>query len=153
MKIRLFLLAFGSLLAVYGIVSAQTSGNIRGVVNDVDGEPIPGAMVTVRSAALIGEFRTTYTNELGVFRFPSISIGTYIVQVAMDGFVTVVVDDISVKLEGTGYVPVVLKTSNRIEEVSVFGETPLIDPTDSGFSSNYKGEMLSELPTQRNMWD
>ena len=44
-----------SLLAITFGAMAQTTGNIRGVVTDETGALVPGATVTIRSDALIGE--------------------------------------------------------------------------------------------------
>ena len=49
--------------------SQVTTGGIRGVVNDPEEKPVPGATVTITSPALIGGSKTTFTNEDGTFRF------------------------------------------------------------------------------------
>ena len=77
-----------ALLAFNGTVIAQTTGNIRGTVTDETGGVLPGATATITSDALIGGSRTVATNDVGVFRFPSIPVGTYVVEVTMDGFRT-----------------------------------------------------------------
>jgi hypothetical protein len=141
------------LFVLSSLAFAQTSGSIRGVVTDTDNKPIPGAMITINSTALIGQTRVAYTNELGVFRFPSLSPGTYFVEATMESFETVKVPNIEVSLQFTAVVPIQMKFKMKSESITVVGETPLVDVTDSGFSTSYKNELLQEVPTQRNMTD
>lgn len=132
---------------------AQTSGAIRGDVQDPSGNPLPGAKVTISSAALIGATRSTTTNELGVFRFPSLPVGEYAAEVTLPGFDAASVERIEVKLGSTAAVSVPMKLSSAVEHMEIVAETPLFDPTSSTLSTNYENEMLEELPTQRGMWD
>ena len=76
---------------------AQTTGSIRGVVTDATEAVVPGATVTISSPALIGGTREAVTNELGVYRFPSVPSGTYTVEVAMPGFMATRIADVDVR--------------------------------------------------------
>lgn len=144
----LFVFALGFAIAV----SAQTSGSLRGVVNDPDGQPIPGATVTIKSASLIGGTRTLETNESGVFRFPSLPVGLYSVEVTLQGYQTVRAENIKVSLDATANVPLTMRQTMS-EAVNVVAEAPLIDPDKSGLSTTYTKEIVQEVPTQRGMWD
>jgi hypothetical protein len=141
------------LLAFTAMVWGQsTGGNIRGVVNDSEGKPLPGVTVTIASKALLGGTRTTYTNELGVFRFPSLPIGSYSIDFAMEGFDKVNIAAVNVGLDQTANVPVSMNFAKLTETVTIMGETPLIDVTDSQNSTNYSGPILEEVPTQHSEW-
>jgi carboxypeptidase family protein/TonB-dependent receptor-like protein len=141
------------LFAFTAMVWAQsTGGNIRGVVNDSEGKPLPGVTVTIASKALLGGTRTTYTNELGVFRFPSLPVGIYSVDFAMEGFDKVSVSTVNVGLDQTANVPVSMNFAKMTETVTIMGETPLIDVTDSQNSTSYSGPILEEVPTQHSEW-
>jgi hypothetical protein len=142
------------LLALSFTAAAQrTTGTIRGTVTDDTGAVLPGATVTISSEALIGGTRTEVTNEVGVFRFPSMSVGTYTVEIAMDGFDTVRVEQTDVRMNATATVNVTLKLATLSETITVVGESPVLDVTQSSSSSSYKNEMLEEIPTGRNMYD
>jgi Carboxypeptidase regulatory-like domain/TonB-dependent Receptor Plug Domain len=149
---RILKLTF-SFLLIYAAAWAQTSGGMRGEIRDQDGQPLPGVTVTISSAALIGTTRTTTTNELGVFRFPSLPVGTYKVEAGMQGFETIVSDNITVGLGATANVPLTMKMTAVTESLTVEAETPLLDVNQSGLSTSYKKEILEEVPTQRTMWD
>src|SRR5262249_2565910 len=148
--LRIFVVAI--VLIQSALVFAQTTGSIRGTVSDSDGQPIPGATVVIQSDALIGGSRTAYTNELGVFRFPSLPIGIYQIQASLGGFETVQAQNVKVSLNATAGVGLTMKPT-MTESLSVSGEAPLIDPAQSGLSTTYSKELVKELPTQRNMWD
>jgi hypothetical protein len=128
-------------------------GNIRGTVTDETGAVLPGATVIIRSEAIIGGSREQVTNELGVYRFISIPIGTYDVEAALAGFETKRMEAVRVVLNATATVDIPLKLSSVSETVTVTGESPIVDVTNAGIQSGFQEEMIEELPTQRNMAD
>src|SRR5262245_6358869 len=135
------------------IASATTTGSIRGVVCDVEGSPLAGATVIIKSLALIGSTRSATTNQTGVFHFPYLPVGKYSMSVVLESFETVEIDPIDVGLDTTVYLPIAMKIAKLAETVNVIGESRLIDVTDSSFSNHFKDEMLERIPTQRNFWD
>jgi hypothetical protein len=146
----LFLLVVAGLFATDAL--AQT-GNIRGVVTDETGAVLPGATVVIRSEAIIGGSREQVTNELGVYRFVSIPIGTYDVEASLASFETKRIEAVRVALNATASVDIALKLSTITETVTVTGESPIVDVTAAGIQSGFQEEMIKELPTQRNMAD
>ncbi len=149
---KLFL-SFFVFLTITAISWAQTTGGIRGVINDDEGKALPGAVVTVSSTALIGSTRTTTSNEVGVFRFPSLPVGAYSLEASMEGFETVRAESIKVGLNATANVPLIMRLSSMSESLTVVGETPVIDVTDSGVSTTYNKEILEYVPTQGTFTD
>jgi len=141
------------LLAPCFAMAQRTTGGIRGTVTDDSGGVLPGATVVISSDALIGGSRTLVTNDVGVFRLPSTSVGTYTVEVSMGGFDTVRVEQVDVRLNATATVNVTLKIATLAETVTVLGESPVLDVTQSSSSTSYKNEMLADVPTKRNMYD
>ena len=83
MKPRLFL--FILLLAFCWTASAQTFGEITGQIRDQSGGTIPGATVTATNTAT-NAVRTSSSNEAGVYSFPSLQPGVYIMRVETAGF-------------------------------------------------------------------
>jgi hypothetical protein len=85
---------FAVLVALLLVVSAaqlfaqsSTSGDVAGVVTDPTGAVVPGATVTLSSAAK-GTSRTTTTTSTGAYRFSLIQPGDYIVTVTAPKFAT-----------------------------------------------------------------
>lgn len=141
------------LMSINAAVWAQTSGNIKGEVNDPDGKPLPGVMVVISSSALIGQTRSAFTNELGVFRFPGLPVGKYTLEATMEGFQKIRVETVNVSLDSTTSVPLNMQLSALAEMVTTIGETPLIDVNNSGKPTSYQGVMLEEVPTQNSVLD
>jgi protocatechuate 3,4-dioxygenase beta subunit len=66
--------------------SAQiTTGTVSGSLKDVQGATVPGATVSLVSAAR-GTSTETVTDTNGNFTFPNVTPGTYTVRITMSGF-------------------------------------------------------------------
>jgi len=114
----LLLCGFASLLGAQGV---QT-GTIRGVVRDAQGLAVPGATVTVTSAALQGP-RAGTTDATGGYVFPNLPPGTYNVKVELSGFQTVD-RPTTVPLGLVVEQNVTLNTAGVAETVQVVAEAP-----------------------------
>ncbi len=63
----------------------EQNGRLRGSVVEAGSQvPLPGAQVTIKSDAMIGQ-RTATTDEEGGFDFPSVPHGTYTITVTYEG--------------------------------------------------------------------
>jgi TonB family protein len=84
-----FLLALGA--------AAQPTGILSGIVVDATTRaPLPGAVVTARSPALLGE-QSALTDESGVFEMTMLAPGTYALAVQHGGFLPFAPDGIVVR--------------------------------------------------------
>ncbi|HSF18892.1 MAG TPA: TonB-dependent receptor [Vicinamibacteria bacterium] len=149
---RIALAALCCLVAA-NFLAAQTTGSIDGKVTDDTGAVLPGATVTLTSEALLGGSRTAVTNNLGSYRFPSLSIGIYSVQAELQGFETIRIDNVDVSLGQTSTVDFVLGVASVTETVTVVGESPIVDVRNAGTGTSFKTELLEEVPTRRFMAD
>jgi Carboxypeptidase regulatory-like domain len=66
--------------------SPQTSGSIRGSVQDPSGAMVAGAVVTLEGAGSDQQQRTTITDSAGEFRFFAVAHGTYKLTITASGF-------------------------------------------------------------------
>jgi outer membrane receptor protein involved in Fe transport len=64
---------------------AQSAGSITGTVKDSSGSAIAGAAVEITGTA-IGISQTAVTNEIGVFVFPQLPPGNYLIKAEKSGF-------------------------------------------------------------------
>ena len=145
-----------SLPLTSGLAIAQTTGDIRGTVTDESGAPFPGVAVTITSNDLITGSREIRTNKSGVFRFPSLPIGTYAIEVRVPRFESVRVERVDVRINGTSNVPLTLtRAPSRpefIDEITVMPRPESIDSTRLP-ATVFKDEMLEDLPTHRSVYD
>jgi Carboxypeptidase regulatory-like domain len=132
-------------------VDAQTSGSINGTVTDSTGAVLPGVTVTATSPVQMGA-QTSVTNAQGIYRFPSLTPGTYKVTYEMTGFTTVVREGIVVNLGFTATVNIQLTMASLQETVTVSGASPVVDVTSTTSTFNITQDMLSALPNARDIW-
>jgi Carboxypeptidase regulatory-like domain/Alginate export len=97
MRASSFAAVIAAVLLLAGPVSAQEQrGVIEGVVKDSSGAVLPGATVEVHTPS--GVALTTITDAQGVYRFPSVAPGTYVVNARLQGVGTGEVKDVVVGL-------------------------------------------------------
>src|SRR5262245_46573283 len=74
------------LLALSAPAWAQEQrGSLEGTIRDAQGAVLPGVTVEARSAALIG-VRAVATDSTGLYRFPALPPGDYLVTATLAGF-------------------------------------------------------------------
>ena len=92
--ITLLLLGLAVPLAAQGALT----GSVRGTVKDPDGGVLPGVTVTATSDALVAGKLTAVTDERGVYRFPSLPPGAYVIEAELSGFKTTRQEGVRVSL-------------------------------------------------------
>src|SRR6266480_357473 len=107
MKPRLFtILIIAALTAA--ICGAQVAtGNLRGTVSDSTGGVLPNCSVTITHTST-GLVRKVSTNEQGDFNAPSLPVGEYRIAIGLTGFQTKVLTELTLQVDQTAIVPVVL---------------------------------------------
>ncbi len=123
----LLALAWGlSLLpAAYG---QSSGGNLIGRVQDKSGAALPGATVTATQKET-GLTRNTVTESDGTFRLPSLPVGTYTVEVELNGFATVSVENVTLNVASQREINVDMNPSTVSETINVTAEAPLVQTT------------------------
>jgi hypothetical protein len=130
-----------------GAAAAQDSrGTITGTVRDSSKAVVPGATVTITSAAM-GNAVTAVTNESGYFEVPYLIAGTYKVTVELQGFKKYVNDKVDVRIADRIELEVPLEVGGTVEEVTVSGSTPLLETTSASLGNVVDARRISELPT------
>jgi hypothetical protein len=122
-KIACLIVLFG--LVAVSAFAQRTSGAIRGTVTDSSGAVIPGATVTVKSEGT-GFNRSTVTNTEGVYSFPELPVGTYSVEVALQGFKTAVQTGIPLNVADVLAVNVQLEPGALNETITVESSTTTV---------------------------
>ena len=115
------------LLATFsGSAYAQGMGSIFGKVTDSSGAVMPGVTVTVTGTGLQLP-RVAVTTETGAYQFPNIPIGTYAVTFELQGFKKATRPDIIIVTGFNAPIDQALEVGTMTEEVTVSGETPIVD--------------------------
>ncbi|MCX6556147.1 MAG: TonB-dependent receptor [Candidatus Aminicenantes bacterium] len=149
-SVRCFALLAISVLLFAGALSAQqTTAKIFGVVQLEDGSLVPGVNVEATSPKLVGK-AVTVTDENGSFRLVNLSPGTYKVIFTLQGFQTVIRDNVSLVAEQTLNLKVEIKLGNLEEAITITGQTALIDVKSTSKGMTLTKEMFDVLPKGRN---
>jgi len=97
MKLKLLVLVTVFLLVLSPLAFSQSkdTGAIVGKAVDTENEPLPGVTITLSSPNLMGA-RTFITTETGEYRFPALPPGMYTVKAELQGFKTIVRENVRV---------------------------------------------------------
>jgi hypothetical protein len=134
------------LLAASPATAQETRGSIEGVVKDSSGAVLPGAMVEARGEAGAS---TAVTDGQGVFRFPALAPGAYVVTSTLSGFTPARSETILLSLGQVLTVDLAMPPAAVTEEVSVRAESPLIDVKQSAAFANIGRELIDRVPKGR----
>lgn len=135
-----------AVLVFVSSVIAQTTGNLQGVVRDPNGAVVAGAAVKVTNTET-GIVRETTTNEDGLYRVVNLLPGgAYKVEVTATGFNNRIVENVAIRLATENSTDVELGVQGASGEVTVTGEAPLINSTQSQLSTSYSQKQLTQLP-------
>ncbi len=141
------------LLSLAAPVAAQiTSGSLRGTVKDAQGAALPGVAVTAFSDALVARKMTAFTDQSGVYRFPSLPVGSYVIEAELAGFVKVRQEDVRIKLGGALGLDITLPQATVAEAITVNAEAPVVSVVSNAVSSNFDSQFFDKQPLPRNYY-
>jgi len=142
------------LLALAAPVVAQSniSGSIQGTVKDKQGGALPGVAVTVFSDVLVARKATAVTDERGIYRFPSLPPGTYVIEADLSGFGKVHEDNVLINLAKALVIDITMQQARVSEEVSVTGEAPLVSVASNTVSTSFDTQFLDHQPLPRDYY-
>src|SRR5215213_8283003 len=92
------------------------------------------------------------TDSGGVNRFPSLQPGIYSVKVELQGFRTVVRENVQVVVGQTVPLDMALTVATVAETVTVTGSSPVVDTTTANTSVNLGEQLLQNTPGGRDIW-
>jgi hypothetical protein len=134
-----------ALLAAPAAMLAQSTAAIQGTVTDATGATVPNATVTVRNEAT-GEERTTQTDESGLFLAPSLTVGSYRIEVKASGMQTVVTSNIALDVGRTVTQNFTLKVASTSEILEIKATAPVIETGTVSVSQVINQRTVQEIP-------
>jgi Carboxypeptidase regulatory-like domain/TonB dependent receptor len=150
--------AFGSVgvLALLVLLSAvvpsagqATLAGIVGVVTDQSGAVLPGVAVIATGPSLQVPQVETVTNERGEYRLSPLPIGTYTVVYELSGFQSLRRENVRLSVGFVATLDQVMNLGTVAETVTVSGQSPLVDVTNTATSVDLSSDALEILPTTR----
>jgi hypothetical protein len=138
--------ASAATLAAQGAVA-----ELRGRVVDESGAALPGATVTLTHVET-GVTRTTVSSETGTFVMPALQVGAYDIRVELSGFSTFTQPNVRLAVGESANLSFALKLASIQENVTVTGETPLVDVKQSGIAGRVNTAQVESLPLNGRNW-
>lgn len=126
---------------------AQTlTGSITGTIRDEQGAVLPGVSVT-----LVGKqgSKTEVTDAAGVYRFPALEVGTYVVQAELSGFSKTQSAEIAISPGKELAADLTLKVGSFSDNITVTGESPVVDVKSSATETTISQSLLFSAPITR----
>src|SRR5215831_5482549 len=127
-------------------VAQIQGGSISGTIKDEQGGVLPGVTVTAQG---VDATQTFVTEATGEYRFLALAPGPYRVTAALQGFTTIVREDVIVSVGKSVELPLMLKIAQVAETITVSGESPVIDTKATGTATNFTADELTKIPTSR----
>ena len=142
--LKRFGLAAAFMLLASSAVFAQTA-TISGRVVDDAGAVLPGATITVTNTAT-GAVRETVSNEEGLYNVPALIPGIYNVRAALTGFAAQGRDNVEVLVGANMAVELKLGIAALQENITVSGQSPLVESTQAVLASSIRQQEVAQLP-------
>src|SRR3984893_8896042 len=125
--------------------SQSNQGTIQGGIFDQTGGAIAGATVSVIDTAR-GVTRSLTTDAAGEYVAPSLLPGTYTVRAESKGFRTTEHSGVLLEVGQTIRVDLTVQPGEQTQTVTVTGEIPEIDTTDSTLGGTVSNATINALP-------
>jgi hypothetical protein len=119
---------------------------------DEQGAAVPGANVTITGPVLPSAI-TGVTDKDGAYHSPLIPVGTYSVKVGLQGFQTITRENVVLLQSQTITLDFALKVSTVSEEVTVKGESPVVDTKNTTVNVNLDKNLLENTPGGKDIWN
>lgn len=119
---------------------------------DEQGAAVPGATVTITGPVLPTAV-TGVTDSSGNYRSPLIPVGTYTVKISLQGFQTISRENVVLLQSQTITLEFTMKVSTVNEEITVKGESPVVDTKSTNVNINLDSKLLENTPGGKDIWN
>jgi hypothetical protein len=121
------------------------TGTIVGTVLDSNGAVVANATVTLTHLAT-GQARTAHSNDQGEFNAQFMPLGTYSVRVTATGFATKDITGITLQIDQTANLTIVLAIGSVNQSVEVTAAAPLVDTSTSSLGQVIDNHEVLSMP-------
>ncbi|GAB4409228.1 MAG: hypothetical protein OHK0021_19330 [Bryobacter sp.] len=113
----------------------QSLTSLRGTVKDTTGAVIPDVVVTVSNESQ-GYTRRALAGADGVYQFPQIAPGTYVVKAEKPGFATVLQNNVTLLVSTPASLDLTLEVGNVSQTIAVEAEAPALNTQDASLATH-----------------
>ena len=144
---RVLCVVVGILLPAMSAFGQGGVAEVNGNVTDQTGSVLPGAAVTLTHEST-GLQRTVVTNESGRFVIAAVTPGQYTIRAELSGFQTQTRTGVAVLVGQAVTFNMSLPVGGLTDVVTVTGEAPIIEVTQTQIGANITAQQIDDLPTQ-----
>ncbi|MEO8049602.1 MAG: carboxypeptidase-like regulatory domain-containing protein, partial [Acidobacteriota bacterium] len=145
-------LLLGVMLLLPGLLYAQVTAAISGRVKDASGSPVGGTTITVKSIDT-GATRSVTTDPDGNFRVLSLPVGQQELKAEKTGFKVAVRSGVDLAVGQEAVVNLELEVGELVQQITVVGETPIVNTTTSSVSGLVSEREIKDLPLNGRSFD
>src|SRR4029078_1425910 len=127
------------------------SGTIEATVKDESGRCVPGVPGPASSPQLQVGPLVQVSDVTGAYKFVDLPAGTYRVRAELQGFSAAIHDDLRLTVGFTARVDLTLKVGALEESITVSGQSPVVDVTNTTASVAFTKEVLDAIPRGRDL--
>src|SRR3954451_12918504 len=124
------------------------TGRIDATVADSTGAVLPGVTVDISGP----QIQSVVTDAMGEVHFLNLAPGTYTVSAKISGFSDYLNKNVSVGTGASVPLRIGLAVAGVATQVTVTGETPVLDNKKTATSTNVTVEELQNIPSARDPW-
>ena len=123
---------------------------VSGTVTDSTGGVLPGVTITATNESTGNTF-VAVTDERGGFRLP-VRIGSYKVTAELPGFASLTRQGLVLQVGQEAAINLQMVPSTVQESVTVSGDAPLVNVTQSSLAGNIDARQMQDLPVNGRNW-
>ena len=134
-------------LSAVRVLGQGAVSEINGNAVDQTGSVLPGVTITITEEST-GLTRTTVSNDSGRFVIPSVTPGRYTVRAELPSFRTQTQTGLTIAVGQALTLNFSMALGALEDQVTVTGEAPLIEFTQTQIGANITAQAIEDLPTQ-----
>jgi outer membrane receptor protein involved in Fe transport len=133
------------LVCAIGANAQVSTGTLAGSISDQTGATVAGARILAKNLAT-GDSREAQANARGEFNLAFLRVGEYSITFTMDGFKTKIYSPVTLQVDQSVNLAVVLELGAVTETVEVSERQPLLDSTTSSLGQVIENKKIVDLP-------
>lgn len=134
-----------ALLFVSHAPAQITGGSFTGIVTDGTGAVVANAKVEVRNVAT-NALNSTETTAQGLYEFPLLPAGRYIISVEQTGFQRATTAELQLNSGNRAKIDIALKIGEVSQSVEVVNTIPLVNATSQALGTVVDSQKVRDLP-------
>ncbi|HET9703537.1 MAG TPA: carboxypeptidase-like regulatory domain-containing protein, partial [Vicinamibacterales bacterium] len=148
---RAFVVVIALMLSVSNALAQQGQSSVQGRVLDVSGASLPGVTILVTHEGS-GVFRNVVSGADGTYFITGLVPGPYRIEAELTGFRKYERRGLVLQIGTTASIDITLEIGTLAENVTVTGESPIIDVTSTQVATNIDQQELAALPILNRNW-